>query len=205
MGAGTMTTLTEEDACAIQKECPAVAFVSPGARSGGQVIAGNLNWVTSIEGTGADYLEIRKWAVEYGEFYSDQDVKAAAKVCVLGKTVADDSLPRVDSRGPERPHPQRPIQGRGRAVEERAERDGAGSGRHYPGAVHHRAASSVPFPVPAADPRFRDQPGQHRRRADTDHRVAQNAAQDRAVRRRTISRSGTRPIWQRPPQRRQRS
>jgi putative ABC transport system permease protein len=93
VGAGTMTTLTEEDASAIQKECPAVAFVSPGARSGGQIIAGNLNWMTSVEGGGADYLEIRKWTVEYGEFFSDQDVKAAAKVCVLGRTVADNLFP----------------------------------------------------------------------------------------------------------------
>jgi putative ABC transport system permease protein len=43
MGAGTMTTLTEDDAAAIARECPAVAFVSPGTRAGGQVIAGNLN------------------------------------------------------------------------------------------------------------------------------------------------------------------
>jgi len=93
MGAGTVTTLTEEDAWAIQKECPAVAFVSPGARGGGQVIAGNLNWGTSIEGTGADYLEIRSWSIEYGEFYSEQDIKAAAKVCILGKTVADALFP----------------------------------------------------------------------------------------------------------------
>jgi len=93
MGAGTVTTLTEEDAWAIQKECPAVAFVSPGARGGGQVIAGNLNWGTSIEGTGADYLEIRSWPIEYGEFYSEPDIKAAAKVCILGKTVADNLFP----------------------------------------------------------------------------------------------------------------
>jgi putative ABC transport system permease protein len=96
-GAGTMTTLTEEDAAAIQKECPAVAFVSPGARSGGQVIAGNLNWGTSIEGGSADYLEIRKWTIEYGEFFSDQDVKAASKVCVLGRTVAENLFPEGGS------------------------------------------------------------------------------------------------------------
>ena len=93
MGAGTMTTLTEDDALAIARECPAVAYVSPGARSGGQVIAGNMNWATSIEGTSADYLEIRKWKVEYGDFYTDQDVKAAAKVCVIGRTVADNLFP----------------------------------------------------------------------------------------------------------------
>ena len=93
VGAGSVTTLKEEDAMAIEKECPAVALVSPGTRSGGQVIAGNLNWATGIEGTGVDYLEIRKWKVEYGDFYTDQDVKSASKVCVLGKTVADNLFP----------------------------------------------------------------------------------------------------------------
>ncbi len=93
VGAGSMTTLTDDDASAIQKECPAVALVSPGTRAGGQVIAGNLNWATGIEGTGTDYLDIRKWNIEYGDFYTDQDVKGAAKVCVLGKTVADNLFP----------------------------------------------------------------------------------------------------------------
>jgi len=99
MGAGTMTTLTEDDASAIQKECPAVAFVSPGSRSGGQVIAGNMNWATSIEGTGADYFEVRKWPVEYGELYTDQDIKGATKVCILGKTVADNLFPESSPVG----------------------------------------------------------------------------------------------------------
>jgi putative ABC transport system permease protein len=99
VGAGSVTTLTEEDAVAIGKECSAVAYVSPGARSGGQAIAGNLNWGTSIEGTGSDYLEIRSWPIEYGEFYSDQDVKAAAKVCVLGATVADNLFPESSPIG----------------------------------------------------------------------------------------------------------
>ena len=98
-GAGTMTTLTEEDAAAIAHECPAVAFVSPGARSGGQVIAGNLNWSTSIEGGSQDYLEIRKWGIEYGEFFTDQDVKSAAKVCVLGSTVAENLFPDASPVG----------------------------------------------------------------------------------------------------------
>jgi putative ABC transport system permease protein len=98
-GAGTMTTLTEEDALAIQRECPSVSLISPGTRSGGQVIAGNLNWATGIEGTGPDYLEIRKWGIEYGEFYTDQDVKGAAKVCVLGRTVADNLFPESSPVG----------------------------------------------------------------------------------------------------------
>jgi putative ABC transport system permease protein len=99
VGAGSVTTLTEDDALAIQKECPAVALVSPGTRSGGQVIAGNMNWATSTEGTGADYLEVRKWKVEYGDFYTDQDIKSAAKVCVLGRTVADNLFPDASPVG----------------------------------------------------------------------------------------------------------
>ncbi len=98
-GAGTMTTLTEDDAQAIQKECPAVAYLSPGARSGGQIIAGNLNWATSIEGTGPEYFEIRKWSVDYGETYTEQDVKAASKVCLLGRTVADNLFPESSPVG----------------------------------------------------------------------------------------------------------
>jgi putative ABC transport system permease protein len=91
--AGSAVTLTEDDALAIQRECPAVQYISPGSGAGGQVIAGNLNWSTGISGVGNDYLEIRQWPIEYGAFFTDQDVKAAAKVCVLGKTVADNLFP----------------------------------------------------------------------------------------------------------------
>ena len=92
-GAGSATTLTEDDALAVSRECPAVQYISPGSMAGGQVIAGNLNWSTSIQGVGTDYLTIRQWPIEYGEFFTDQDVKAAAKICVLGRTVADNLFP----------------------------------------------------------------------------------------------------------------
>ena len=91
--AGSATTLTEDDALAIGKECPAVQYLSPGSAAGGQVIASNLNWSTGIQGVGVDYLEIRQWPIEYGDFFTDQDVKAAAKVCILGRTVADNLFP----------------------------------------------------------------------------------------------------------------
>jgi putative ABC transport system permease protein len=93
--AGSATTLTEDDALAIGRECPAVQYISPGSAAGGQIIAGNLNWSTGIQGVGTDYLEIRQWPIEYGEFFTDQDVKAAAKVCILGKTVADNLFPET--------------------------------------------------------------------------------------------------------------
>jgi putative ABC transport system permease protein len=98
-GAGSVTTLTDDDAQAMLHECPSVALVSPGTRAGGQVIAGNLNWATGIEGTGADYLEIRKWTVEYGDFYTEQDIKAATKVCILGRTVSDNLFPDQSAVG----------------------------------------------------------------------------------------------------------
>jgi len=70
-----------------------VALISPGTRAYAQVIEGNLNWSTMVEGSGADYMEIRKWGVEYGEFFTEQDVKGAAKVCVLGRTAVDNLFP----------------------------------------------------------------------------------------------------------------
>jgi putative ABC transport system permease protein len=99
VGAGSITTLTEEDATAIARECPAVAYVSPGTRAGGQIIAGNLNWSTGIEGVGGDYLEIRKWKLEAGEFFTEQDIKAATKVCIIGKTIVDNLFPDMDPIG----------------------------------------------------------------------------------------------------------
>jgi len=88
-GAGSNTTLTEEDAKAIVSECPSVGFVSPGAFGGGQLIFGNQNWSARIEGTGDSYPEIRSWKQDYGAFYTEADIKSASKVCVIGKTVAD--------------------------------------------------------------------------------------------------------------------
>ena len=97
--AGSAITLTEDDAKAIERDCPAVEYVSPGTFAGGQVIAGNMNWATAVHGVGADYTEIREWPIEYGEFFTNDDVKAASKVCVLGATVADNLFPDSDPVG----------------------------------------------------------------------------------------------------------
>jgi putative ABC transport system permease protein len=98
-GAGTMTTLTEDDALALRTECPAVSKVSPVVRSGGQVVAGNLNWGTSIEGYSPEFLSIRSWSMASGTFFTDQDVKGATKVCVLGETVVANLFPGQDPVG----------------------------------------------------------------------------------------------------------
>ncbi len=93
------STLTPEDGEAIKTEAPDVAYVSPQVRSAAQVVAGELNWGTSIMGVGVDYPNIRQWNVAEGNFFTDADVKAASKVCVLGKTVADNLFPNGDAIG----------------------------------------------------------------------------------------------------------
>jgi putative ABC transport system permease protein len=98
-GAGTQQTLTEDDATAIKADCPAVEWVSPVVRAGAQVVAGNQNWATSIQGFSPDFPNIRSWSMESGTFFTDQDIKGATKVCVLGKTVVDNLFPGQDPIG----------------------------------------------------------------------------------------------------------
>ncbi len=88
-GAGSFNRLKEADARAIRESCPSVAAVTPVARTGGQVVYGNMNWSTTAYGVYPDYLLIKDWRVERGTFFSEQQSRAVAKVCVIGKTVAD--------------------------------------------------------------------------------------------------------------------
>jgi putative ABC transport system permease protein len=81
--------LVDEDVEAIQRQVPAVRFAAPMVTTQAQAVWGGANWATSITGTTPDYLDIRGWAVESGEFFTMQDVQSAAKVCVLGRTVAE--------------------------------------------------------------------------------------------------------------------
>jgi putative ABC transport system permease protein len=100
-GAGSGNNLTPEDAEAIEMECPAVRAVSPAVRASGQLVFGNLNWVASsgIQGTNEKFPDIRLWPVATGEFFSEGDVRTAARVCVIGKTVADNLFAGADPVG----------------------------------------------------------------------------------------------------------
>jgi putative ABC transport system permease protein len=89
MGAGTQTTLTLSDAEAIKKDCPAVAYVAPVLSGVAQLVYGHQNWSTGVQGTTPDMLYVRDWPVAVGHAFTDQDVRSAAKVCLLGQTVAD--------------------------------------------------------------------------------------------------------------------
>jgi putative ABC transport system permease protein len=83
-GWGSMTTLKEDDALAIGRECPAVLYISPSVSARAQTVYGNKNWNTSISGTGERYPEVRNWEVEFGAYFDEAMVKSAAKVCILG-------------------------------------------------------------------------------------------------------------------------
>jgi putative ABC transport system permease protein len=97
---GVMTTLTAADADAIATECPSVKAVSPFIGTSGQVIGGNINWQPDqMFGVGPDYPLVRDWPLAAGEFFSERDVTGAAKVCVLGYTVAAQLFPDVDPIG----------------------------------------------------------------------------------------------------------
>ena len=88
-GAGSVTTLTPQDADAIARECPAVRYVAPVVRVRTQVVYGNKNWVPmSIYGTTPGFLDVRDWNnLAQGEPFSDRDVRNASKVCLLGQTL----------------------------------------------------------------------------------------------------------------------
>jgi putative ABC transport system permease protein len=97
---GTVTTLTEADCHAIATECPSVLAVSPFIGTSGQVIGGNVNWKPDqMLGVGPDYPIVRNWPMASGEFFSERDIVSAAKVCVLGLTVARQLFPDTDPIG----------------------------------------------------------------------------------------------------------
>jgi putative ABC transport system permease protein len=80
MGFGSTMTLTEEDARAIAAEVPGVLTASGSMRGVAQVVYGNQNWSTAIQGTAPDYLEIRDWDLDSGRFFSQEDMDGATKV-----------------------------------------------------------------------------------------------------------------------------
>ena len=87
-GWGSASTLSVDDALAIQREVPEASGVSPEVRSSAQVAAGNQNWFTQVLGEGPQYFDIRQWPFVDGGPFTDQDVRGANKVAVIGKTTA---------------------------------------------------------------------------------------------------------------------
>ncbi len=98
-GWGSSPSLTIEDAEAIEREVTGIVGVSPEVRDRNQVLANGLNWNTSVNGESPDYPDIRSWKISSGAMFSDQDVRSVAKVCVIGKTVADQLFANSDPVG----------------------------------------------------------------------------------------------------------
>jgi macrolide transport system ATP-binding/permease protein len=99
-GFGSRSTLTVGDALAIQKEARSVALTGYVNRQAAQVVSATTNWSTNITGTTADHIEIADWPVARGRFFTSEEDHAAANLCVLGQTVANNLFaPGVDPVG----------------------------------------------------------------------------------------------------------
>ena len=98
-GWGSAGTLTIEDAEAIQREIPGVVAVSPEVRTSAQIAAGNQNWSTQILGEAPEYFSLRQWPIVQGASFTEQDVRSANKVAVVGQTIADQLYPGEEPLG----------------------------------------------------------------------------------------------------------
>jgi len=99
MGGGSQSTLNIGDAQAIETECPAVQTVAPILNGSGQIVYGNQNWATAITGTTPSILTVRDCALVEGRNFSDQDIRNATKVCILGQTVVENLFGGEDPVG----------------------------------------------------------------------------------------------------------
>jgi ABC-type antimicrobial peptide transport system permease subunit len=89
-GVGSSMSLSPQDCEAILRECSAVRSAAPVVRFGGQIIYGNKNWLPDqILGSTTAFLDVREWEIADGEPFTDQDVRGARKVCILGQTVVN--------------------------------------------------------------------------------------------------------------------
>ena len=99
MGWGATKTLVYADMQAILRECPAVKAAAPGSQTSAQVVFGNDNWATQINGTEPQYFEIRTWPFAEGTSFTQEDVEMAANVAVIGETVRKNLFGATDPIG----------------------------------------------------------------------------------------------------------
>ncbi len=97
VGSGNVQTLTEKDVDAILQKAKYVSEASPMISAAGQLVNGSNNWPGSIQGGNSDFLTIRKYEIASGTNFSEQDVRASAKVCLVGKTIVDNLFPNGEN------------------------------------------------------------------------------------------------------------
>jgi putative ABC transport system permease protein len=98
-GQTNRNTLTVEDIEAIRREIPSVAMATPSVNARSQLIFQNQNWNSQVQGVNEQFLQIRKWDVQSGEFFTEADVRTAARVVVIGQTIAENLFPGMDPVG----------------------------------------------------------------------------------------------------------
>ena len=98
-GLGSTSTLTVEDAEAIARECSAVKLISPGVGGNVQVVYGDQNWFTELNGVDVPFMTIRNWPMASGIFFNEEDVRRAANVAVLGQTAVNQLFGNEDPVG----------------------------------------------------------------------------------------------------------
>jgi len=89
LGSGAIQNLTRADADAIKNECSSVSTAAPILNGGAQIVYGNQNWATVVYGTDESMVVVRDWRLATGRNFNDQEIRSAAKVCILGQTIVD--------------------------------------------------------------------------------------------------------------------
>src|SRR5258706_13244987 len=98
-GTHAAPTLTVADAIAIKNQVPLIKSVSPNVDASVQIVYGNQNWFATYRGVAPEYFEIKRWNIDQGAFFSQDDVERASDVCVLGRTVRDQLFAGEDPIG----------------------------------------------------------------------------------------------------------
>jgi len=93
LGSGSRTTLKLDDVTAISQNVLEVSGAAPLSQASAQVVAGGINWFTSVAGTTPPWLAVQNWTMAQGAFFTDEDVRRVAKVAILGSTVAANLFP----------------------------------------------------------------------------------------------------------------
>lgn len=98
-GRGSLPTMKAADGDAVQEKVARIKLAAPVLEQTSQIVYGNANWATSTTGTDNRYFQIKEWNLDYGRNFSESDVKNAAKVAILGKTVVKELFGDVDPLG----------------------------------------------------------------------------------------------------------
>jgi putative ABC transport system permease protein len=99
LGSGTQLSITEDDAAAVAREIPSVLVAAPVMRGAGQVVYGNQNWSTTVQGVTPDYEVAREWPAVAGKYFGPEDLDGATKVALVGQTVVENLFGGTDPIG----------------------------------------------------------------------------------------------------------